>query len=382
MSRRRRGGLLRRLDPRPPARRLRAAWRVGRLRSALPALALDVVDRVDGDLAAVPSLDVLDDEQLLAVLRNGQRMLVSLHGHEILTGLLLPATATTSVTGASMALDAVRRAQREGVGPAQLVTRDPVVLALVPPRVGAGDDAIAALLAAAPAAPALPAVHTERPDQAAITREALRLRIRWVEELMARAAEAIGRRLAADGRLHSHDDIRHLRLTEVDAAVRHRVPVVPTIGRGRQAISATRKLPARFRLDDGGRPWAAPPIGRRTRHDADAAGGAVGAGGGTATGPVHVHEVGTDVPSDVVLVVRHLDPRLAAVVPRLAGLVAETGSPLSHLAILAREHGVPIVVGLDDATARFADGEIVTVDGHAGTVTASGAAPVPVEVAA
>ena len=50
-----RRGLLRRFDPRPPARRLRAAWRVGRLRAALPALATDLVDQVDADLAAVPS---------------------------------------------------------------------------------------------------------------------------------------------------------------------------------------------------------------------------------------------------------------------------------------------------------------------------------------
>ena len=55
-----------------------------------------------------------------------------------------------------------------------------------------------------------------------------------------------------------------------------------------------------------------------------------------------------------VLVVSHLDPRLAAVIPRLGGLVAETGNALSHLAILAREYGVPAVVGVADATRRFA----------------------------
>jgi phosphoenolpyruvate-protein kinase (PTS system EI component) len=79
-----------------------------------------------------------------------------------------------------------------------------------------------------------------------------------------------------------------------------------------------------------------------------------------------------------VLVVPHLDPRLAAVIPRLGGLVAETGSPLSHLAILARERGVAIVVGVSGATTRFAEGELVTVDGHTGAVTSAGAsAPAP-----
>jgi pyruvate,water dikinase len=85
-----------------------------------------------------------------------------------------------------------------------------------------------------------------------------------------------------------------------------------------------------------------------------------------------------------VLVVGHLDPRLAAAIPRLAGLVAETGSPLSHLAILAREHGVPTVVGLVGATTRFVDGEVVAVDGHVGTVTSVRSRPAldRVEVAA
>jgi pyruvate,water dikinase len=77
---------------------------------------------------------------------------------------------------------------------------------------------------------------------------------------------------------------------------------------------------------------------------------------------------GSDPPDGAVLVVDHLDPRLAGVVPRLAGLVAETGSPLSHLAILAREFHVPVVVGVADARSRFAAGTVVTVDGGDGTV--------------
>jgi phosphohistidine swiveling domain-containing protein len=102
--------------------------------------------------------------------------------------------------------------------------------------------------------------------------------------------------------------------------------------------------------------------------------GAVGAGGGIGEGPVHVdalHLGAGDVPSGSVLVVAHLDPRLAPVIPRLAGLVAETGNELSHLAILAREHHVPVVVGLTDATRRFVDGDVVVVDGQSGTVVRS-----------
>jgi phosphohistidine swiveling domain-containing protein len=78
--------------------------------------------------------------------------------------------------------------------------------------------------------------------------------------------------------------------------------------------------------------------------------------------------MGADPPAGSVLVVTHLDPRLAPIVSRLAGLVAETGSPLSHLAILAREHGVATVVGHAGAAERYTPGTVVEVDGTAGTV--------------
>jgi pyruvate,water dikinase len=49
--------------------------------------------------------------------------------------------------------------------------------------------------------------------------------------------------------------------------------------------------------------------------------------------------------------------------------VSETGSVLSHLAILAREYGVPTVVGVPDALTRFTEGTLVIVDGNEGDVT-------------
>ena len=73
-------------------------------------------------------------------------------------------------------------------------------------------------------------------------------------------------------------------------------------------------------------------------------------------------------PPGAVLVVRTLDPGYASVLPGLGGLVAETGSVLSHLAILAREFGVPTVVGVAGAVERFPAGSIVTVDGATGAV--------------
>ena len=66
-------------------------------------------------------------------------------------------------------------------------------------------------------------------------------------------------------------------------------------------------------------------------------------------------------PPDAVLVVRTLDPTLAPLLPRVTGLVAQTGSPLSHLAVLAREFGVPAVVGVEDAVRCSRGGNRSTV---------------------
>lgn len=50
-------------------------------------------------------------------------------------------------------------------------------------------------------------------------------------------------------------------------------------------------------------------------------------------------------------------------------LITDGGGPLAHAAIIAREHGIPAVVGTVAATSRLADGQLVTVDGTAGTIT-------------
>lgn len=79
---------------------------------------------------------------------------------------------------------------------------------------------------------------------------------------------------------------------------------------------------------------------------------------------------GTDGPPEPgdVLVVRTLSPTLAAHLPVVAGIVSETGSVLSHLAILAREYDVPTVVAVSDALHRFPVGTRLLVDGDSGEV--------------
>src|SRR5262245_8536279 len=212
---------LARLDPRPPARRLRAAWRTGRLTRALPALARDVIGQVDADLAAVPGLDDLSNGELLAVLDNGRTALRALHGYEALAGMLIP-DAGTGVTAASLAMSALAEAQAEGVDPADLVEANPVVLALAPPRIGA-DSPLAPLLGGGPAPVPAPAAPPPVASEAAVVREALRLRARWVQELTARAAWDLGRRLVCVGVLPRHEAVRLLSLDELRAAAVARV---------------------------------------------------------------------------------------------------------------------------------------------------------------
>jgi pyruvate, water dikinase len=78
-------------------------------------------------------------------------------------------------------------------------------------------------------------------------------------------------------------------------------------------------------------------------------------------------ELARVAPGDV-LVTRVAGPALTQVLPRVAGVVAELGGSTSHLASLARERGIPMVLGVLDATSRIPDGSQVAVDGVAGVV--------------
>jgi rifampicin phosphotransferase len=339
------------LDPRPGVRRLQAAWRVGRLTSALPELAEDLIAEIDDDLLEVPPLDELDEADLLQVLHSTPAALQALHGYEALAGALLEADPSAGAAG--LALDALRAASagaQDGDANAVLEAA-PIVLALVPPRIPPTREV--PRLDVAP--PDVDDAASDGPTLAGVAREALRMRVRWVHELSALAATELARRLVADDVLDETESIRYMRVAELRATVRSRRPFSP--GDRPDALRRT-ELPSMFRLAADGTPVAAGNGG------GDGTGTPVG--GGRGRGVVR-HEL-EHVEDGTVLVVGSLDPRLATVIPQLAGLVAETGSPLSHLAILAREHGVPTVVARAGATAELHDGDLVEVDGTTGSV--------------
>jgi len=94
--------------------------------------------------------------------------------------------------------------------------------------------------------------------------------------------------------------------------------------------------------------------------------------GGKHTGTVRVIRGEPDFarlrPGDV-LVCRIAMPAWSPLFGIAGAVVTDLGSPLSHTAIVAREHGLPAVVATGNATEKLHDGEIVTVDGTRGTVT-------------
>jgi phosphohistidine swiveling domain-containing protein len=94
------------------------------------------------------------------------------------------------------------------------------------------------------------------------------------------------------------------------------------------------------------------------------------ASAGTVTAPARVilEPVGAHLEPGEILVAPSTDPGWTPLFLTAGGLVMEMGGPNSHGAVVAREYGIPAVVGVADATTLLRTGQEVTVDGGAGTV--------------
>lgn len=103
----------------------------------------------------------------------------------------------------------------------------------------------------------------------------------------------------------------------------------------------------------------------------------IGASAGRVTAPARVlsgpDEFATMRPGDV-LVASITTPAWTSLFPLASAVVTDIGGPLSHSSIVAREYGIPAVLGTAVATRRIHSGESITVDGDAGTVSLPGAA--------
>jgi pyruvate,water dikinase len=96
-----------------------------------------------------------------------------------------------------------------------------------------------------------------------------------------------------------------------------------------------------------------------------------GGAAGSITGPAKVvrspDEFGKIRPGDI-LVCTSTSPTWTPLFGTIAALVSDSGGVLSHTAIVAREYGLPAVVGVRNGTRRITDGQIITVDGDKGLV--------------
>jgi pyruvate,water dikinase len=212
--------------------------------------------------------------------------------------------------------------------------------------------------------------------------------------LVRRALLEIGCRLVASGGLAAADDVVYLehaeirpaldgRLTGEAAAVRVRrrqaerrwvrahagpafhgpAPVPPPSTRGMPR--ALRRLLEAFVWETTLETAPGAPASRSGMLSG------VGASAGRVTGPVRVIRGEDELPrfeAGEILVCPSTHSSWAVVFARAAAVVTDHGGVLSHPAIVAREYGIPAVVGTGSATTRLRDGQMVCVDGAAGRV--------------
>ena len=186
----------------------------------------------------------------------------------------------------------------------------------------------------------------------------------WVQEL--------GRRLAAEGALVAPDDVWMLRLTELRDAVAAKVTARTLKGRvTKRAAERTAlrgmEIPLVFTL-----PVDATPIAKPAEAATRFTGLAVSPG--VATGRARIilsasAEAETSIGEGEVLVAPFTDAAWTPLFWPAAAVVVERGGMLSHASTVAREFGIPAVVGVINATQLIAEGAIVTVDGNLGTVS-------------
>ena len=194
--------------------------------------------------------------------------------------------------------------------------------------------------------------------------------------VMRRAVERIGLALAGNGALADPDDVFFLTKDEVLAALDHPARFTPPDIAARRA---TREEQARLvpppligKLNPMlRRMWDSYPrmLGATPSPTALVTGSP--ASGGIATGTVRVvhgpDEFDTLQPGEV-LVAPLTAPAWTPLFTRAVAVVTDVGSPASHASIIAREYGIPAIVGCGDATARLTTGMRVTVDGSTGNV--------------
>jgi pyruvate,water dikinase len=188
--------------------------------------------------------------------------------------------------------------------------------------------------------------------------------------LLARARAllwAAGEELARAGRLESAEDVFFLILPEVRRALTGGDP--RPLVRERRADyehELKRRRVPRILLSDGTEPADAPAA---QTDDGALQGAPASAGLVTARARVILDPSDAALEPGEILVAPATDPGWTPLFLTAGGLVMEMGGAMSHGAVVAREYGIPAVVGVPDATERIATGDRVMVDGSVGTIS-------------
>jgi pyruvate,water dikinase len=180
------------------------------------------------------------------------------------------------------------------------------------------------------------------------------------------AARARGRELVAAGVIDADDDVFYLSIGELRGDVPADV---------RDVVAARRALRSAYEKFDLPDHWAGQPEPIPVVTDTDARADSVtgtAAAHGVIEGRARVlsnAEQCDELEPDEILVCHTTDPSWASAFHLAAGVVIDVGSISSHGAIVAREMGLPCVIGTGNGTAVLRTGDLLRVDGGAGRVT-------------
>jgi pyruvate,water dikinase len=190
------------------------------------------------------------------------------------------------------------------------------------------------------------------------------------------AARDLGRELVADGRLDEADDVFYLTVPELVDGPPADARAVVAFRRARREEYRRVELPVTFTGMPEPLGPAAAGSGTRGPADTEVRGAAGGPGRveGTARVVLDPNDATGLEPGDI-LVCRFTDPSWAPLFLLADGLVIDLGGAASHGAIVARELGIPCVIGTADGTTRLQTGDRLLVDGDTGLVTILARAP-------
>lgn len=179
-----------------------------------------------------------------------------------------------------------------------------------------------------------------------------------------------GRRLVDVGVLAHSEDVFHLRFSELER-VGQSWPPPPELA---SALRETTRRRAARRLALEQTPVMALGILTPGAPASDALLAGTPGSPGVATGPVRIvrdaSAFGSLQPGDI-LVAPYTNPSWTPLFRIASAAIVDTGAAASHAAIVAREYGIPAVMGTGDGTRRLSDGQRVRVDGARGLVYAA-----------